>query len=249
MSKKPRPEEGARRGGFTGGEIEARVRRYYEIGKELNDLSLKARANRSKPVLIETPWSSPESKRVYKNECRRFADLYGADELEALLKLRTTRDAMPLGWGIIRKLMAVPDPTLRRKLELQAANQSWTVRQADAIVRDRVFGTKRSKGARPMVEPKNLTELLQRLEMHVGESQRHLSHWTKSDLLNQKPSPKKVCESLRARVLAIRKELKGLVKTVKDLSRKLESIAVDGAELGKEAPDGTIDAQAMKKPS
>ena len=47
MSKKQKPVEGARRAGYTAAEIEARVRRYYQIGKELNDPSTKAGAKRS----------------------------------------------------------------------------------------------------------------------------------------------------------------------------------------------------------
>ena len=100
-----------------------------------------------------------------------------------------------------------------------------------------------------MVEPKNLTELLQRLEIHTGESQRRLSHWTESRLLNQTPSTMKMRESLQARVLAIRKELKELARTAKDLSKKLESIAANGPELGKKDPDRAVEAQSMKKPS
>jgi hypothetical protein len=227
----------------------ARVREKYKKGQELNDPSTKDRANRSEPDPSDTSGPSEASKLVYENECRRFANVYSSDELEALLKLRTTKDSMPLGWGIIRKLMAVIDKALRRKLELRAADESWSVRQIDAVIHEEVHGTKRSKGARPMVEPKNLTDLFQRLKMQVEESQRRLSHWTDSDFLDQTNSTRKVDESLRARVLAICKELKDLVKTVKVLLKKLESFAADGPELGKEAPDGTVDAQTMKKPT
>ncbi len=156
---------------------------------------------------------------------------------------------MPLGWGIIRKLLAVTDKALRRKIELKAAEKSWWIRQIDAFIHDKVLGPKRSKGARPLAEPKNLSELLQRLQMHTGESRRRLSHWTESNLLNQTPSKTKVGESLRDQVLAIRKELQKLVRTARNLSRKLESIAVDVPELGKDAPVRAGEAQSRKKPS
>lgn len=249
MSKKPRLGEGARRGGYSGEEIEARVRKYYEIGKRLLKQSTRAGANRSKPEFTDGAGPSPASIRVYEKECRRFARAYTSEELEELLKLRTKKEGTPLGWGIIRKLMAVPDKKMRRKLELRAADESWSVRDTEAFLRENVFRTKRSKGARPLAAPKNLTELLQRLEMHTGESRRHLSHWTESHLLNQTPSTMKVGESLRARVLAIREELKILAKTAMDLSRKLESIAAGGPELSKETPVRAVEAQSMKKPS
>jgi hypothetical protein len=249
MSKRPRLAEDARRGAFTGEEIAALVRKYHEIGKKLLEPATKPSARQAKPDLTGISGPSSASLRVYQNEYRRFAGAYTVEELEELLKLRTKKEGTPLGWGIVRKLMAVPDKTMRRKLELRAANESWSVRQADAIVRERVFKTKRSKGARPLAEPKNLTELLQRLEMHVGESRRRLSHWTESHILNRTPSIMKVGESLRARVLAIRHELKILGRTAKDLSSKLESIAADGPELGKEAPHRAVEAQSMKKPS
>ena len=89
--------------------MESLVRRYYEIGRELNDPSSKARAKRSEPDTPGISGPSSASKRVYENEYRRFAALYTPEELEELLKLRTTKDSMPLGWGIIRKLMAVPE--------------------------------------------------------------------------------------------------------------------------------------------
>jgi len=165
------------------------------------------------------------------------------------LKLRTKKEGTPLGWGIIRKLMAVQDKAMRRKIELRAANESWSVRQTDAFIHENVSRTKRSKGARPLAAPKNLTELLQRLEMHTGESRRRLSHWTESHLLNQTPSTMKVDESLRARVLAIRDELKIVASLTKVLSKKLESIGADGPGLGKEVPVRAVEAQAMKKPS
>jgi len=247
VSKKPRPEEGARLGGFTGEGIAARVRKYHERGKRLLEQSTRAGANQSVPDFADVPGPSQASIRVYEKECRRFARVYTSEELEELLKLRSKKHGTPLGWGIVRKLMAVEDKKIRRKLELRAAKESWSVRQTEAIIRERVFKTKRSKGARPVVEPKNLTELLQRLEIHTGESQRRLSHWTDSDLLNQTPSTMKVRESLQARVLTIRKELKELVRTAKDLSRKLESIAADGPELGEEAPDRAVEAQSTKK--
>jgi len=49
VSKKPRPGENARRGAFTAGEIEARVRKYHKIGEGLREQSTDARANRSEP--------------------------------------------------------------------------------------------------------------------------------------------------------------------------------------------------------
>jgi len=58
-----------------------------------------------------------------------------------------------------------------------------------------------------------------------------------------------VRESLQARVLTIRKELKELVRTAKDLSRKLESIAAGDPELAKDAPVREVEAQSTKKSS
>ncbi len=249
MSKKPRAAEGARRAGYTAAEIEARVRRYYQIGRRLREQSTRDGVNQAKPEITDVPGPSEASIRVYQKEQRRFAEVYTPEELEELLKLRSKKDALPLGWGIVRKLMAVPDNAMRRKIQQRAAEESWSVRQADAIVRERVFKTKRSKGARPLAAPKNLAELVQRLELHVGESRRRLSHWTESPLLDQTPSTMKVGASLRSRVLEIRKELKLLATTVKDLSTKLKPIAAEDLELGKEAPVGAPEAQSRRKPS
>ena len=46
---------------------------------------------------------------------------YTSEELEELLKLRTKKQGTPLGWGIIRKLMAVPDKDKRREIELSSS--------------------------------------------------------------------------------------------------------------------------------
>ena len=124
VSKKPRPEEGARLGGFTGEEIAARVRKYYEEGERLRKHPTRAGANRSKPDFTDVPGPSEASIRVYKKEYRRFAQVYTPKQLEKLLKLRSKKQGTPLGWGIVRKLMAVKDKTIRRKLELRAAKES-----------------------------------------------------------------------------------------------------------------------------
>ena len=128
VSEKPRTEKRARLGAFTGEEIAARVRKYYEEGKRLRDQSTRARANLSVPDSSDVPGPSPASRRVYEKEYRRFAREYTREDLEELLKLRSKKRGTPLGWGIVRKLMAVRDKAMRRKLELRAANESWSVR-------------------------------------------------------------------------------------------------------------------------
>ncbi len=100
-----------------------------------------------------------------------------------------------------------------------------------------------------MTEPKNMTQLVQRLEMDLEKSRRHLSHWAESHFLKQTTLAMKVGEKLRARVQAIRAELTLLARTAEDLSRKLEPIAAGAPELVKEAPAGEVKAQSMKKPS
>jgi hypothetical protein len=236
VSKKTRPGEGARRGGYSEREIENRVRKYYQEGKPLLEQQPRAGAKqlKSKSIVVES--LSPASKHVRESERRRFARVYASEELEELLTLRAKRDGTPLGWGIVRKLMTVRDKAMRRKLEIRAAKESLSVRQVDALLREKVLGAKRSKGSRPFAAPKHLAELVQRLEMHTEESRRRLSHWARSPLLNQMPSTMKVDESLRARALAIRGELKILARTARDLARKLESIAADGSGLRNKAP-------------
>jgi hypothetical protein len=229
--------------------MEALVRKRYEVGKRLLDPARKADANQSETDTTDVPGPSPASRRAYLNQCRRFAQAYTPEELEELLALRTSKHGTPLGWAHVLQLMPVKDKALRRELELQAARESWSARGIATFRREKVGGEKRSKGARPLTEPKNLNELVQRLETHVHESQRHLSHWTESHLLNQPFSTMRLRRSLRLRVQAIRGELTILVKTAKALSRRLEPIAAGGPELGKEVPVKEVKDQAMKKKS
>ena len=111
MSKRPRLPEDARRGAFTANEIAALLREKYEKGRRLIEQSTDASANQPKPDLTVVSGPSSASRRVYQNEYRRFAAAYTPEELEELLKLRTKKEGTPLGWGIVRKLMAVPDKT------------------------------------------------------------------------------------------------------------------------------------------
>ena len=229
--------------------MEARVRKRYEEGKCLLDPARKADANQSETDSTDVPGPSPASRRVYLNQCRRFAQAYTPEELEELLALRTRKQGTPLGWATVLRLMAVKDKAMRRKLALRAADESWSASGTATFRREKVRGEKRSKGARPLTEPKNLSELVQRVEAHVDESRRHLSHWTESQLLNQSFSTMRLRRSLRLRVQAIRGELTILVKTAKALSRRLEAIAAGGPELGKEAPVKELKDQAKKKKS
>jgi hypothetical protein len=228
--------------------MEALVRRYYEEGKRLRDPARTADANQSETDSTGLPGPSPTSRRFYLNQRRRFAQAYTPEELEELLALRTRKQGTPLGWGIVLRLMTVKDKAKRRKLELQAAQESWSVRDTATYLREHVHRGKRSKGGRPLTEPKCLSELVERVGRHVDESRRHLSHWTDSQLLNQSSSTLPLRRSLRFRVQEIRDELTELVKTAKALSRRLEPIASGGPELGKEAPVKVKD-QSMKKKS
>jgi hypothetical protein len=54
---------------------------------------------------------------------------YTLEELEELLKLRANKQGKPPGWGIVHKLMAVPNKTMRRELQVRVANRSWLVGQ------------------------------------------------------------------------------------------------------------------------
>jgi hypothetical protein len=70
---------------------------------------------------------------------------YTPEALEELLELCANEQGKPPGWGIVHKLMAVPNKTMRRELQLRVANRSWLVGQK-AI----------EGGARPFAETKNL---------------------------------------------------------------------------------------------
>jgi hypothetical protein len=225
VSKKPRPGEGARRGGYSGKEMEALLRKKYAEGKRLLEQPNRAGAKQSESTSTDVEGPSPASKSVHESERRRFARVYTSEELEELLRLRTKKQGTPLGWGIVLKLMAVENKNKRRKLELKAADKSWSVRDTATFLRENVFKKKRSKGARPLAQPKNLFELVHRLDVDVEKSRRHLAHWTESHLLNQSFSTTRFRRSFRARVQAIREELTILVRTAEDLSRKLEPIA------------------------
>ena len=144
-----------------------------------------------------------------------------------------------MSMSIINELMAVPDKKRRRELELRAANESWSVSQTRAMLREKVFKTKRSQGARPLDEPKRLTDLLQRIAEHAGESRRHLAHWADSDLLKQTPKPK-TRDRLRPRVLEIQDELSQILKIVETLSNKLKAVATNDMDRG---------AETLAKPS
>jgi hypothetical protein len=224
MSSLPEKAEAARRGGFTAEEIEARVRRYHKPGNKLLKPSTKTRSNQLEPNRAEGRGPSPASVRAYHNEYRRFANAYTAEELEELLKLRTAEQGTPLGWGIVRKLMTVENRTRREKLQSRAARESWSVRQAEGIIQGKALKKRRGIGGRPLTAPRNLTELLYRLELFTGGSQRRLALWTANDFLNQATSSIKVDDSLRTRVSAVREELKDIVKMARVLSRKLEKL-------------------------
>ena len=248
MTRMPKHAAVARRGSFTADEIAARVRRYYALGKWLLGQSPKARSNQTALQLTRRRGPSAASIRAYQNEYRRFAEAYTAEELEELLTLRTTREDTPLGWGIIRKLMAVPDKARRRKLEMRAARESWTVRQAEAVIQERIFKKKRSMGGRPLTAPKNLTELLYRLEIYTGESRRRLALWSTSDIVDCSPPVRKVDDVLRDRVLAVREELNLVTRMARKLSERLSSIAPDNGEAGNDARGTSVNGGSTREP-
>jgi hypothetical protein len=54
---------------------------------------------------------------------------YTPEELEELLKLRANEQGTPPGWRNVHRLIAVPNKTMRRELQLRVAKRSWLVGQ------------------------------------------------------------------------------------------------------------------------
>jgi hypothetical protein len=103
------------------------------------------------------------------------------------------------------------------------------------IVRKRVFKKKRSAGARPFSEPRDLTELLQQVERHVAESLGRYSHWTESDALKKAPTTR-VGKTRRSRIGAARDKLKSVARAAKAMAVQLEVIASDESNAPYEPP-------------
>jgi hypothetical protein len=182
---------------------------------------------------------------IHLRECRRFAQAYTRSELESLLKQRT-QNGTPLAWGVVRQLMAVKNKTQRMLLELRAAKESWSAVRAAAHIQEKVFRKKRSDGARPFAEPRDLAELLRQIERHIDQTRRRCARWTGSKVL-EKPPTRKVGKALETRVSLVGDDLKQVARELSTLARLLESNISDESKADKEPLAPAADSESRRK--
>jgi hypothetical protein len=142
--------------------------------------------------------------------------------------------------------MAVKDKTKRMELELRAAKESWSAIRTATHLQERVFKKKRSEGARPFTEPRDLAELLGQVDRHLDQSRSRYARWTESDVL-KKPPIKKVGKGLETRVSTVRDELKKVARDANALAKRLELIISDESKAGKEPSAPAADSESRTK--
>lgn len=134
------------------------VREFHALGQKLNDEGYSDPQRYSPDVIVDAAEKMHVStSHLFK--ARKFARMYDKDDLAKLVRL-SQPNGSPLGIGHIRELIAVEDAVLREKLQAQAAEKGWSVRDL-AAERARALGKSpgaHQGGRRPKV-PTNAVEL------------------------------------------------------------------------------------------
>jgi hypothetical protein len=243
MAKISMRSRGGRRGAWSADDIETLLRRFHKIGTEM-----LTKPSAGEPVRAQDSGAADRFSGyspIHLRECRRFAQAYTRPELESLLKQRT-QNGTPLAWGVVRQLMAVKNKTQRMELELRAVNEGWSAIRAATHLQERVFKKKRSEGARPFAEPRDLAELLRQVERHLDQTRRRCAHWTGSEVL-KKPPTNKVGKGLETHVSRVRDELKSGAREFSTLAKLLESIISDESKAEKEPSAPAADSESRRK--
>src|SRR5271157_2354731 len=161
MAKLATTSKGARRSAKSAGEIERRLRRYYDVGKK------SPKDSDGKPT-----YSKHDTKyhKARLRDCCRFADAYEPCELGSLLKLRS-QQGTPLSWSVVRLLLTVENEEKRKKLQKRAAEENWSVIRTTTFIQAKINRNKLPWGGHPCSPPPDdVEELIQQIERFLGES-------------------------------------------------------------------------------
>ncbi len=147
------------------------VRGFYKLGQKANKRLELAEGTYGSKVIPEFAKENGISvSQIYK--AQRFAKLYSKEEFEQFCG-RLSPGGKSLGIGHACELIEVGDPKARSRLESDAAQHGWSVRNLNRERKKLNLDDSQAKrGGRPQRVPVSREDLLLQLEEHVTRVRR-----------------------------------------------------------------------------
>ncbi len=142
---------------------EQKLRGYYALGQKIRAACKKANPE-GRPYskgVIQGFAEKVDRSREYCDKARQFAEVYSKRDLENLCKLRNSK-GNPLSTDHVRKLLRVEGGKLRRRLQVEAADNDWGSKRLAAEITKRIG--KSSEKRRGPTRPKTRHDALAHIE-------------------------------------------------------------------------------------